>query len=118
MVKQLTNIFSLTGNGLRDWMVQRITSVILVAYIFCLFGFLLFNSGFTYFDWQALFANPWFRIFSLITLLSIMLHAWLGIWTVLTDYIKPTWLRVVLHVAVIIALLAYLIWGVEILWGI
>lgn len=118
MVKQLTNVFSLTGNGLRDWMVQRVSSIIIVAYMIFLFGFLLLNPGFNYFDWQQLFLSNTVRIFSLITLLSIMLHAWVGIWTVLTDYIKPIWLRLIFHVAVIIALLTYLIWGVQILWGI
>ena len=39
-------------------------------------------------------------------------------WTIATDYIKPTAIRLAFEIMVIIALLACVIWGIAILWGI
>ena len=66
----------------------------------------------------GLFSNLFFKVFTVITILSLMLHAWVGIWTVLTDYVKPAWLRGLIEIAVIISLIGYFIWGVAILWNI
>ncbi len=117
MVKKLTNIFSLSGNGLRDWMVQRVTAVIAAVYLLFIIGYILSHTNLNYFDWQALFANPWMKVFSMLFLISLGLHAWIGMWTIFTDYIKSVSVRLVFHVVTLVALLAYFIWAVQILWG-
>lgn len=114
----VSNITSLTGNGLRDWMVQRVSAVVVGAYAIFLIGYLLMNPGMQYAQWHGLFTNLAMRTASFLVLLSLLAHAWIGVWTVSTDYIKPTALRVVFQVLVILALLACLVWGIEILWGI
>lgn len=58
------------------------------------------------------------RYATLLALLSLIAHAWIGIWTVTTDYIKPLWLRLSMHGLVILALLLYVVWGVHIIWGV
>lgn len=117
MVDNLTNVMSLTGQGLRDWMVQRISSVILGIYILFLFGYLVFHPGLFFSDWYNLFQNTWMRVFSVLALLSLILHAWVGVWTIATDYLKITWLRFLFEAVVIIALLGYFIWGINILYS-
>lgn len=118
MVSKLINVTSLTGEGLRDWLVQRVTSVILGGYLIFLLGYLLTTgSQLDYFSWQALFSNNWMRVFSILFLLSLFMHAWVGIWTVITDYLKAAWLRLLVQVTVILMLIVYLIWGVSILWS-
>lgn len=116
MVK-LTNIMSLTGLGLRDWMIQRVSSVILAAYVLFLCGFFLLHPQIQYVDWHELFSNLWMRVFSIIVLLSLILHAWIGMWTIATDYLKITWIRLGFEVLMIIALVCYLIWGIVILFS-
>lgn len=118
MVKQLTNVTSLTRNGLRDWLVQRVSSIILAVYILFLLGYFLSHSNLDFFTWQQLFSSGWMRLFSLLALLSLTVHAWVGMWTVLTDYVKPAWLRLLIQVIIILALIAYLLFGIEIFWGI
>ncbi len=110
------NVTSFTGNGLRDWLIQRVSAIILVAYTLFLFGFIFIHPHLTYDVWLDLFQNLFVKIFTVLALLSIYSHAWIGIWTVLTDYIKSTWLRGLLEVLVIIALIGYFVWGVAILW--
>lgn len=117
MVK-LTNVTSLTGNGLRDWLIQRVTSIVMAVYIIFLLGFLIANHNLQFFAWQALFTNSIFRIFSVLFLLSLMWHAWIGLWTITTDYLKPLCVRLPVQIIIILALFIYVIWGIAILWSI
>ncbi len=78
----------------------------------------------TYSVWHELFQHFWMRLFSLITLLSIASHAWIGMWAVLTDYITPmtmggkaTFVRVTIQLIIIALAVTYTVWGIEILWG-
>ncbi|HVV68622.1 MAG TPA: succinate dehydrogenase, hydrophobic membrane anchor protein [Gammaproteobacteria bacterium] len=111
------SVTSLTRSGLRDWLIQRITAVILALYTLFLLAFILCHHALTYADWQALFANGFMRIFTFLALLSVVYHTWVGIWTVFTDYIKCSSLRLILQAIVVIALLGYLVWGISTVWG-
>lgn len=114
----VAGVLSLTRNGLRDWIVQRVSAVILGLYVIVLLGFFLFHPQVTFIQWINFFHYPVMRIFNVLALLSLIAHAWVGIWTVLTDYIKPLWLRFSLQVLLVLALASYLFWGFEIIWGI
>ena len=75
------------------------------------------HQPFTHAAWQELFQKPYVRYGTLFALISLCLHAWVGIWTVLTDYIKPLCLRLPLQLLVIMSLLGNMLWGIYILWG-
>lgn len=103
--------------GLRDWLIQRISAVLMVVYVLLLaylFGFYQI-SDFT--ALKTLFTGQWMRIATLLFFISLCWHAWVGVRNVLMDYIRPTSIRLTLHIAVIISLFIYLIWFAEILWG-
>lgn len=116
MVNKLTTDMSLTGNGLRDWLVQRFSSFVIAIYFLVLLGFFLFHPKLDYTKLRHFFSTTWMQVFTLIALLSLFLHAWVGIWTVITDYIKPIVMRLIIQVLVIVTLIIYFFWGVEILW--
>ncbi|RCX29797.1 succinate dehydrogenase subunit D [Thioalbus denitrificans] len=111
------NVAGLARTGLRDWLVQRVSAVILALYTLFLLGFLLLNPDLQFADWQGLFAQGWFRMFTLLSVLSLAGHAWVGVWGVSTDYIHPYWLRLLFQVVVILALVVFVAWAVAILWG-
>lgn len=113
----VTNVTSLTGNGLKDWLIQRVTAVFFAAYALFLLGFLCMHPHLAYSEWQALFHMVWFQIASIIALFALVLHAWVGIWTVTTDYIKCTAIRLSVQLLVALFLLGQLIWGLMIVWG-
>jgi succinate dehydrogenase / fumarate reductase membrane anchor subunit len=113
----VNNVTSLTGNGLKDWLIQRVTAVYFAVYVFFLFGFLLLHPDLNFEQWRALFANHGFQIASAIGLLALSLHAWIGIWTVTTDYIKCTAVRLSVQLVVVLWLLSQFIWGLMIVWG-
>jgi succinate dehydrogenase / fumarate reductase membrane anchor subunit len=113
----VTSATSLGRSGLHDWMIQRVRGVVLAAYVIYLVGFCMAGEV-DFAAWQGLFSQLWFKIFSIIAIASLSFHAWIGLWIVSTDYIKPTWLRLIFQVAVILICLAFIIWGVSILWGV
>ena len=114
----VNNVTSLGRSGLHDWLLQRVSAIIIAAYSFILIGYVVLHQPLVYQDWHQLFSGISIKIFSFIFVLSIVLHARVGIWTVLTDYIKCVYLRVTLQVLLVVALMYYLIWVALILWGI
>jgi succinate dehydrogenase / fumarate reductase, membrane anchor subunit len=103
--------------GLRDWLIQRITAVVMAVYVVALVGYLLMQSYLDYDVWTELFSSQMVRTFTLLFLLSLFYHAWVGIRDIVMDYVKPAGVRLLIHVLVILALLVYTIWSVQILWG-
>lgn len=103
--------------GLRDWLVQRVTASVMAVYTVVVVVLLSFQPDFGYDTWAGLFSGSLMRTFSLLFLLSLFYHAWIGVRDVVMDYVKPAFLRLLIHVATILALVSYVIWSVQILWG-
>ncbi len=103
--------------GLSDWLAQRISAVVMVIYSTVLVGYLLLQKQVDYDTWTALYSSQWMRTFSLLFLLALFYHAWIGVRDIVMDYVKPASIRLVIHVLVILALVIYTIWSVQILWG-
>lgn len=121
MVTQVTN---LGRSGLYDWLVQRLTAVALLAYFVFIVGYLVCNPDVNYEQWNALFEQTWMRAFSTLAVLSVIMHAWIGLWAVSTDYMttrlmgtKGTAVRLLFQAAYSLVLFYYLVWGLQILWG-
>lgn len=112
------NITSLTNNGLRDWLIQRVSAVVIGGYILFLAAFILAQPHVDYVSWHTLFSHMWMKLFTLLCLLSLVLHAWIGVWTVTTDYLNKTSLRLPIQMLVALSLIAFFAWGIAILWGI
>jgi succinate dehydrogenase / fumarate reductase, membrane anchor subunit len=102
--------------GTGDWLLQRVTAIVLVVYTLILLGALLATSELTYGTWSGLFATVWMKVATLLALLAVTYHAWVGMRDIFMDYVKATGVRLALQVAVVIALLAYAIWAVIVLW--
>jgi succinate dehydrogenase / fumarate reductase, membrane anchor subunit len=112
------NILSLSTRGLKDWLIQRVTAVLLALYAFFIVGFILLHPQLQFDEWQMLFSYNAVKVASLLVLFSLLLHAWVGLWTVFTDYIKAVYLRLAIEIGVAILFLGCLIWGAAILWGV
>lgn len=110
MIKSATG---LTGSGSRDWIVQRISAVVLAVYSLIMLGWFLTHTP-TYELWRGFMFSMPMRLFSVLAVISLVGHAWVGMWTVFTDYIKSSGLRLVLQSAMILAVIVYLFWGVMI----
>lgn len=106
----------LAGSGARDWVLQRISAVVLAVYSVVMVGFFLFNRV-DFLTWHHFMTSLPMRLFSILAIISLVVHAWVGMWTVLTDYVKSGGMRLVLQSLVIVATVVYLFWGVMIFWS-
>ena len=102
--------------GLRDWLAQRVSAVVLLLYTLVLLGAVVFGPQLSYGTWAGLFASGWMKVLTLLALLSLVYHAWIGVRDIYMDYIKPTGVRLVLQVGTIVLLAGYACWAVLILW--
>ena len=100
-------------------------SVISLTALIFIIGYLIANPELNYAQWAALNSSLPMRMFSLVTMLSIAAHAWIGMWCVLTDYVtvrlmgpKATAIRIFFQLGMIAVTLLYVIWAIDILWGI
>ena len=127
----VTSVTNFGRSGLSDWVVQRVTAVVLLAYVILLAVLLLVYSP-DYALWRDLFDQTWMKVFTLAAILSVASHAWIGLWCVSTDYLVPyvltlklgpaigakaNVLRWAFQAASAIVLFTYVVWGIQILWG-
>ena len=113
------------GSGLFDWLIQRVSAVIIGAWVLTLMISMLLHPTADHQQWQAIFEPLPMRLLSLLAVASLSAHGWIGLWTVGTDYLTVRQLgrsATVIHriyQAVCIALIAlYLLWGLRIFWSI
>jgi succinate dehydrogenase / fumarate reductase membrane anchor subunit len=102
--------------GLRDWLAQRITAVLIALYSVIAAGIVLINTPLTYAVWKDLFAQGWMRVATLLFAASLVWHTWVGVRDILMDYVKPDGLRLTLQVVVLLVLAGYFGWAVQILF--
>jgi len=112
------SVQSVAHRGLRDWLIQRVSAVLMAVYIVGLGCYLFTHPELSFAEWHHLFSQNWVKIFTILVLLSLLLHAWVGMWTIFTDYVKPFVIRFILQTSVFFILAACLIWGILILWSV
>ncbi len=103
--------------GLVGWLVQRVSAAVLAVYTLFAAGWLLLNAPVGYGAWKVLLSGNLVRAFTLLALLAVFSHAWVGVRNIVMDYVKPAGARLAVHVLVILALILYGICSVQILWG-
>ncbi|WP_039785326.1 succinate dehydrogenase, hydrophobic membrane anchor protein [Herbaspirillum huttiense] len=102
--------------GLRDWLAQRATAVVMAVYTVILLVCFLTSSGFSYDGWAALFSHQWFKVATFAAFMALFFHAWIGVRDALMDYVKPVGTRLVLQVATIVWLIGCAGYAAQILW--
>lgn len=120
----VTNVTSLTRSGLSDFVVQRLTAVVLTLYTLCVLGFFLANPDVDHASLKAYFASTPMMLFSTLMVLCTAAHAWIGMWTVGTDYIRDhyfgrhhTFFRLVYQGGCGFILFVYVVWALQMFWS-
>ncbi len=117
MVTRVSSITGLTRNGVKDFLVQRVSAVLLGLYLLTLITWVIVHPQLSFTLWAGLFSGFSMKFFTLLALISLMAHAWIGMWTIFTDYITCSWLRGLLVSLMMIGFLGYLVLGIMIVWG-
>lgn len=121
MVTAVTNF---GRSGLSDWLVQRLSAVVLLAYTLYICWFLIATPNLDYEQWRELFECTAMRVFSAAALLSVITHTWIGLWSISTDYMtermmgpRGNLLRWLVQLGGGLLLFTYLVWGIQVLWS-
>lgn len=112
------NRATLKRDGVQDYVSLRATAIVLALYSLFILGFFLFTPEITFEIWQGLFANIFVKVFTLLALISIAIHTRIGLWQVLTDYVKSARLRAILQFFLYTLAFAYVAVGLFVLWGV
>lgn len=105
---------NINRRGLIDWILQRLSAILIGLYTLFILGYLVLHPHVQFNAWSALFNSGGMIVFTLVTVIAIAIHAWIGLWTVFTDYVKPKGVRLFLQALVIIVLALIVIWCVAI----
>ncbi len=120
----VTNVTSLTRSGLSDFLVQRISAVIMALYTFVVLGFFVANPALSHATLSGFFASTPMLLFSTAMVFSTAAHAWIGMWTIGTDYIRDhyfgrhsTAFRMVYQAGCLILIFVYVVWALQLFWS-
>ncbi|MFC7419251.1 succinate dehydrogenase, hydrophobic membrane anchor protein [Iodobacter arcticus] len=103
--------------GLRDWLVQRVTAVIMLVYTLGVVAFILLANGASFEAWQQLFACTWVKVVTTVSLFALLWHAWVGIRDIWMDYLQHVGLRLTMHVLTLLWLAGSLVYMIKVVWG-
>ena len=104
--------------GLKDWLAQRITAVVMALYTIILLVCFFKANDFSYVGWASMFAQQWFKIATFVSFIALFYHAWVGMRDIWMDYVKPVAIRLTLQAATIVWLIACAVYAAQILWSV
>ncbi|MEY4265693.1 MAG: hypothetical protein RIS90_228 [Pseudomonadota bacterium] len=103
--------------GLRDWLAQRVTAVLLALFTLLLLAQVVLSKGpISYYKWAGIFSAQWMKILTFTVILALLYHVWIGVRDIWMDYIKSVALRLTLQVASIVWLVGCAGWAIQVLW--
>jgi succinate dehydrogenase / fumarate reductase membrane anchor subunit len=89
--------------GLKDWLAQRITGRHGGLYRHLAVVLWRARPRLDLRTWRGFMAGGFMRFFTFLFILSLMYHAWVGVRDIWMDYVKPTGVRLALHVLTLLA---------------
>ena len=121
----VASIKNFSRNGLLEWISQRVTSIIITAYVLFVTYYLLTHPNMDYNQWRDLNGIFLMKLLNIMTVSSIALHSVIGLWGVITDYItvrllgpRAVTLNLIFQIGMIAMTLVYLVWAISIVWSI
>ncbi|MFN3375465.1 MAG: succinate dehydrogenase, hydrophobic membrane anchor protein [Burkholderiaceae bacterium] len=103
--------------GLRDWLSQRVTAVLMALFTVMVLAQVLLTSGPIGYDrWASIFSAQWMKVLTFSVIVGLAWHVWVGMRDVFMDYIKPVGVRLAFQVFTIVWLVGCAGWGIQVLW--
>jgi succinate dehydrogenase / fumarate reductase membrane anchor subunit len=120
----VTNVTSLTRSGLADFVIQRVSAVVIGLYALCVIGFFAVTPDLDHAALVAYFGSMAMQFFSTLAVLATAAHAWIGMWTIGTDYVRPhyfgnhaTTFRAIYQSGTVLVIFIYVAWALRLFWG-
>lgn len=108
--------------GTLDFLVQRVTAIIMAVYTLILFFGIVFSSEMNFETWVGLFTFtclgiPAGQLLATLAFFSLAWHAWIGVRDIWMDYVKPDGIRLLLQVLTALWLVASVVFFAKIIWS-
>jgi succinate dehydrogenase / fumarate reductase membrane anchor subunit len=102
--------------GLRDWLAQRVTSLLMALFTIAVVVQVLLPGPLDYYKWSGIFSHQWMKVLTFITIVSLLYHVWVGMRDIWMDYVKPVSIRLALDIATIAWLVGCAGWAIQVIW--
>ena len=102
--------------GVRDWLAQRITSVVMAVFTVAVIVQILLPGEMGYDKWAGMFSSQWMKVLTFAVVVSLLFHVWVGMRDIWMDYVKPAGARLTLQAVTIVWLVGCAGWAVQVLW--
>ncbi len=121
----MTNLTSLGRSGLADFVLQRVSAVVVGLYTLCVVGFFVTAPSVDHASLVGFLDSLAMKAFTTLAVVALAAHAWIGMWTVGTDYIRGHYFgrRHTVYLAIYQVLcggtvFVYVLWPLTVVWGI
>ena len=102
-------------SGMKAWALQRLTAIYLGLYVIYFVAELLLAKPADAAAWQQWLGHPLMSIATLVFILALLLHAWVGMRDIFMDYVHPLGLRMVLMALLLLSLIGFGLWAGKLL---
>jgi succinate dehydrogenase / fumarate reductase membrane anchor subunit len=103
--------------GLRDWLAQRVTAVLMAVFTLLVLAQVIFSKGPLGYDkWAGIFSAQWMKVVTFTVIIALLYHAWVGVRDIWMDYVKAVSVRLSLQVFSIVWLVGCAGWAIQVLW--
>ncbi len=102
-------------SGQRAFVLQRLSALVLLAFLAAGALRLAFGAPLSFAQWQAWSAQPLAAAALLVLTVALLLHAWVGIRDVVLDYVHPLALRLTILAIAATGLAGLALWTALIL---
>lgn len=121
----VTNVTSFGRSGLADFVLQRVSAVVLGLYALCISVFFATTPNVDHAALLGFLDSLTMKAFTTLAVVALATHAWIGMWTVGTDYIRHhhfgrghTVYLAVYQVVCLGAVFVYVLWPLSVVWQI
>ena len=119
----VTNVTSFGRSGLADFVLQRVSAVVLGLYALCIVGFFATTPNVDHAALVGFLDSLTMKAFTTLAVVALAMHAWIGMWTVGTDYLRRhhfgrghTVYLGMYQVACLGAIFVYVLWPLSVVW--
>ena len=98
------------AQGLRAWLLQRLSALYMAAYLFFFLLNLIAQKPHGYESWRAFITAPVMSVATFLLFIMLLSHAWVGMRDVVMDYVHPFRARLTILAVIAIGLIAMASW--------
>ena len=102
------------ASSLRNWLLQRLSAVYIALFLI-VFVVVWGGETITFESWRAWVADPLANVALILFIISLLLHAWIGVRDVILDYVHSVATRYVILILMALGLIGLALWTLRIL---